>query len=116
MRDVGMRGDPQLLKGTVRLLVLRLLEREPMYGYQMIQHLRDRSEGYFQLGEGALYALLHEMEGDGFLRAEWQQQEGRPNRRYYHLTAKGKKELVRRLAGWRSFARSVNLVAEGADA
>jgi len=49
-----MKSDTQLLKGSVRLLILRLLDREPMYGYQMIQHLKDRSEGYFQLGEGAL--------------------------------------------------------------
>ena len=107
-----MKGDTQLVKGTVRLLVLRLLDREPMYGYQMIQHLKDRSEGYFRLGEGALYPLLHEMEEQGFLRAKWRAQEGRPSRRYYHLTARGKKELARRLETWEDFTRAVNLVME----
>lgn len=107
-----MKSDPQLVKGTVRLLVLRLLGREPMYGYQMIQHLKDRSEGYFTLGEGALYPLLHEMEEQGFLRAEWRDQEGRLRRRYYHLTAKGRKELARRLETWQYFTRAVDSVME----
>jgi PadR family transcriptional regulator, regulatory protein PadR len=107
-----MRQDTQLVKGTVRLLILRLLEGEPMYGYQMIQHLRDRSEGYFQLGEGALYPLLHEMEGEGFLRAEWQAQENRPPRCYYYLTTKGNKELARRVKHWQGFTKAVNLVME----
>ncbi len=108
-----MRTDTQLLKGTVRLLVLRLLQREPMYGYQMLQYLRDRSEGYFQIGEGALYPLLHELEEAGFLKAEWQEVADRPQRRrYYHLTAKGRRELARRTEEWRGFAEAVNLVLE----
>jgi len=108
-----MKSDPQLVKGTVRLLVLRLLDREPMYGYQIIQHLRDRSQGHFRPGEGALYPLLHEMEEQGLLRARWRQQEGRPNRRYYHVTARGRRELARRLEVWRDFTRAVDLVLEG---
>ena len=107
-----MQRDTQLLKGTVRLLILRLLDRESMYGYQMIQHLKDRSEGYFQLGEGALYPLLHEMEEQGFLRPEWREGEGRPRRRYYHLSAKGKKELARRLETWQGFTKAIDLVLE----
>jgi len=107
-----MKADPQLVKGTVRLLVLRLLEREPMYGYQIIQHLRERSEGYFQLGEGALYPLLHELEEQRFVRPEWQEQESRPRRRYYHLTAKGRKELARRMETWQGFTQAVDSVLE----
>jgi transcriptional regulator len=107
-----MRRDTQLLKGTVRLLILRLLQREPMYGYQMIQHLAECSEGYFRLGEGALYPLLHEMEGRGLLKARWSGQEGGRGRRYYHLTAKGRKELARRLETWQGFTRAVDLILE----
>ncbi len=106
------QADPQLVKGTMRLLVLRLLEREPMYGYQIIQHLRDRSEGFFQLGEGALYPLLHELEEQGFVTTEWVEVEARPKRRYYHLTARGRRELARRLGTWQDFTRAVELVLE----
>lgn len=108
-----MGHDAQLLKGTVRLMALRLLEREPMYGYQMIQLLRDRSEGYFHLGEGALYPLLHELEGAGFIRGKWVESDARPQRRrYYHLTAQGKRELARRKEEWQGFARAIELVLE----
>jgi PadR family transcriptional regulator PadR len=107
-----MQSDTQLVKGTVRLLVLRLLDREPRYGYQMIGHLRDRSEGYFRLGEGALYPLLHDMEEQGLLRAEWREQTGSARRRYYHLSAKGRRELARRLQAWEGFTRAVDLVLE----
>jgi PadR family transcriptional regulator PadR len=106
------QADPQLVKGTVRLLVLRLLEREPMYGYQIIQHLRDRSEGFFRLGEGALYPLLHELEEQDFVTTEWVEVEGRPKRRYYRLTARGRRELARRLETWQDFTRAVGLVLE----
>ncbi len=60
----------------------------------------------------ALYPLLHEMESHSFLRAKWQDQDGRPKRRYYHLTAKGKKELARRLETWQGFTKAVDLVLE----
>ena len=107
-----VRSDPQLVKGTVRLLVLQLLAREPMYGYQIIQHLRGRSDGYFQLGEGALYPVLHELEHHRFVQPEWRDQENRPKRRYYHLTGRGQKELARRVAAWKGFTRAVDSVLE----
>jgi len=109
--------DAQLLKGSLKLVVLRLLAREPMYGYQMIQHLREQSQGYFDLGEGALYPLLHEMESAGFLQGKWVDSEERPQRRrYYHLTAKGKRELARRRDAWEGFARAMDLVLEARHA
>jgi len=107
-----MSHDSQLLKGAVKLLVLRLLAQEPMYGYQIIKLLRDRSEGYFRLGEGGLYPLLHELENGGLVSARWQHQEGRPSRRYYRLSARGERELARRRQQWQGFARAVDLVLE----
>jgi DNA-binding PadR family transcriptional regulator len=108
-----MRHDAQLLKGTMRLLTLQMLEREPMYGYQMLQHLKEHSDGYFQIGDGALYSLLHELERDGFVTGEWAESEDRPQRRrYYHLTPKGQRELARRKADWRGFSRAVDTVLE----
>jgi PadR family transcriptional regulator PadR len=112
-----VQHDAQLLKGTVRLLVLRLLARESMYGYQMIQYLRRESQDYFTLGEGALYPLLHEMESAGLLKGKWVESEERPQRRrYYRLTEKGKRELARRRAAWKGFTRAMDLVLETTDA
>ncbi len=111
-----MPHDVQLLKGATKLLVLRLLKREPMYGYQMLRHLSERSEGYLQLGDGALYSLLHELERDGSIRGEWAEVPDRPQRRrYYHLTARGRRELARRTDDWRQFARAVNMIVKVRD-
>jgi len=108
-----MRHDAQLLKGTMKLLALRLLQREPMYGYQMLQYLETQSDGYFQIGDGALYSLLHELERGGFVKGKWVEIEDRPQRRrYYHLTANGQRELARREDDWRGFTRAVDMVLE----
>jgi PadR family transcriptional regulator, regulatory protein PadR len=108
-----MGHDAQLLKGTMKLLVLRSLEREAMYGYQMLQNLESSSQGYFQIGDGALYPLLHELERDGFVKGRWVEVEDRPQRRrYYQLTAKGRRELARRREDWKGFAQAVDLVLE----
>jgi PadR family transcriptional regulator PadR len=113
MKESRSGHDAQLLKGTMRLLALRLLEREPMYGYQMLQHLEAYSDGYFRIGDGALYSLLHELERDGFVRGKWVEVEERPQRRrYYSLTARGRKELARRREDWRGFSRAVEMVLE----
>jgi PadR family transcriptional regulator PadR len=108
-----MGHDAQLLKGTMRLLALQLLGREPMYGYQMLQHLKEDSDGYFQIGDGALYSLLHELERDGLARGKWAESKDRPQRRrYYHLTSKGQHELARRKDTWRGFSQAVETVLE----
>jgi PadR family transcriptional regulator PadR len=60
--------------------------------------------------------LLHELEEQGFVRAQWQEQQGRPSRRYYSLTAKGKRERARRMQGWRGFTKAVDLVLEASHA
>ena len=113
MKDSETGHDAQLLKGTMRLLVLRLLARERMYGYQMLQRLEVHSDGYFRLGDGALYSLLHGLERDGFVRGEWVDSEGRPQRRrYYDLTARGRRELARRREDWQGFSRAVESVLE----
>ena len=111
------RHDAQLLKGTMKLLVLKLLEREAMYGYQMLQHLEATSQGYFQIGDGALYPLLHELERDGFIKGRWAEVEDRPQRRrYYQLNVKGRRELARRKEDWKGFSEAVNLVLEARHA
>jgi len=93
-----------LRKGSVEILLLSLLEEEPMYGYQMAKELRRRSRGYFEFKEGTLYPALHRMEERGWLRAEWQVVEEGPSRKYYHLTASGRDELKRARQEWTTFA------------
>lgn len=105
--------DKALLTGSTGMLVLRLLETGDLYGYQMIEELRRRSDSTFELKAGTLYPLLHSLEQKGFLESyEQAEQQPRP-RRYYHLTQSGRRQLAERQAEWRAFVGAVDRVLEG---
>lgn len=95
------------------LLVLSLLSREDMYGYQMIEELRRRSDRTFDLKAGTLYPLLHGLEQKGYVEAREGEPVGSRPRRYYHLTEKGRKQLAAKETEWRVYARGMTLVLEG---
>jgi PadR family transcriptional regulator PadR len=105
-----MRFREQMRKGTTTVILLNLLADmdRPMYGYEIIQELEARSQGYFQFKEGLVYPRLHELERQGLLRAEWRGEEGSRRRKFYTITEAGHRRLERELQGWRSFARHVN--------
>ena len=88
--------DKSLLTGSTTTLVLKLLEERDMYGYQMIEVLSERSDDTFQLKAGTLYPILHGLEKDGMLRSYERQEEGERVRKYYHLTAEGKRLLEKK--------------------
>jgi transcriptional regulator len=98
--------DSKLLSGTVELLILEVISAGPTYGYEITQEVISRSNGYFELTEGSLYPALHRMERQKLLTAFWEDAEGR-RRKYYRLTAAGKKTLAEKKAEWEKFARGV---------
>jgi DNA-binding PadR family transcriptional regulator len=100
----------QMRKGTTTVIILNLLADldRPMYGYEIIQELETRSQGYFQFKEGLIYPRLHELERQGLLRAEWQGAEGTRRRKFYTITGAGRRRLEKELQGWRAFTRHVN--------
>ena len=100
----------QMRKGTTNVILLNLLADldRPMYGYEIIQELEARSQGYFQFKEGLIYPRLHEMERQGWLRSEWQGMEGSRRRKFYTITESGQRRLEREIEGWQSFAENVN--------
>ena len=109
-----MRDLAQLLKGNTDILLLALLEREPMYGYQMIKELERASQGFFRLGEGTLYPALHRLERGGLVRGRWQRLPNGQERRYYSLTRNGEQQLEEQPSAWERFASAVNLVVRPA--
>ncbi len=109
-----MRDLAQLLKGNTDILLLALLEREPMYGYQMIKELERTSQGFFRLGEGTLYPALHRLERRGFVRGRWQRLPNGQERRYYSLTRNGERQLEEQASAWERFASAVHLVVRPA--
>lgn len=100
----------QMRKGTTTVIILNLLAEldRPMYGYEIIQELEARSEGFFQFKEGLIYPRLHELERQGLLRSEWQGAEGRRRRKFYSITDAGCRRLEKELQGWRAFTQHVN--------
>ena len=105
-----MSTQDQMRKGTTAVIILNLLADldRPMHGYEIIQELETRSQGFFRFQEGLIYPRLHELERQGLLRAEWQGEEGARRRKLYTITDAGRRRLEKELHGWRTFADHVN--------
>lgn len=110
-----MTIDKSLLAGSTGLLILRLLEEEDLYGYQMIERLRARSDDTFSLKAGTLYPLLHTLETQGLVQSYEQAAEGARVRKYYHLTDAGRTRLAEKTAEWREFSGAVERVLRGGE-
>lgn len=101
-----MGVDKSLISGSTTMLLLKLLEEKDMYGYEMIETLRERSENVFELKAGTLYPLLHGLEEKGLLRV-YEKQAGGKVRKYYSITKQGKKVLGDKKAEWETYSRAV---------
>jgi PadR family transcriptional regulator, regulatory protein PadR len=111
-----MAAPTELLKGNAVLLILTCLAREPMHGYGVARAMEELSEGYFVLGEGALYPHLHQLEKDGSIEGYWDSSSGR-ERKYYRITDHGKAELARRREEWQRFhAKMSGVLGPATDA
>lgn len=108
-----MKIDKSLMAGSTTLLILSLLSREEMYGYQMITELSRRSDKTFELKEGTLYPILHALEADKLVTAQEREAETGRKRKYYRITKKGLKALEERKEEWELFAQKVNAVLCG---
>ena len=108
-----MELEKSLVSGSMPLLVLKLLEDGDLYGYQMIDELRRRSDDTFRLRAGTLYPLLHSLEEKGCVTAYEQTAESCKTRRYYHLTKQGRDVLRKKEDAWNAYAQAVGRVLEG---
>jgi PadR family transcriptional regulator PadR len=99
----------EVLKGHVDLLLLSVLEGGPAHGYGLVEALRGRSEGAFDLAEGTVYPALYRLERAGLVTSRWEAVSGR-RRRLYRLTRRGHAERSRQLAAWRIYAQAVEAV------
>ena len=102
----------QLLKGSTETLLLSLIARDPMYGYKLVKEMNSLSSGYFRFKEGTLYPALHRLEREGLVEARWQQAPSGQQRRYYHITDGGRRNLEVRHEEWRQFSRAVDRVIQ----
>src|SRR5436305_6640308 len=102
--------DTELLKGTLSLLILSLLSRKSMYGYEIAATVHRDTDGAFTWREGSLYPCLHKMQADSWIRGEWEEKETGRKRRYYHITPKGRAALKEKLQSWAELTRAVNRI------
>ena len=102
--------NKELLKGNTETLLLSLLAKEEMYGYQIVKEMESRSSGYFRFKEGTLYPALHRLEESNLVDGTWQEADTGVPRRYYNITKKGRNVLAERLREWRRFLKAVNAV------
>ncbi len=105
------RYEKQLKKGVLEILVLKLLETEEKYGYQLIQQMREESEGMFTLKEGTLYPILYRLEEEGLVSSRWSEPKGREvARKYYEITVQGRTTLTKLIELWDAFSGQVSVM------
>jgi PadR family transcriptional regulator PadR len=107
--------DSELVKGTLALLILSLLSRRPMYGYEIAATVHRDTGGAFTWREGSLYPNLHKLQAEGLVTGEWEERDTGRKRRYYHITRKGRAALKEKEQAWAELARAVNAVLEKSD-
>lgn len=105
-----MKINKELLKGSTTVLILSLLNRKDMYGYEMIKEIEARSQNIFSFKEGTLYPILHNLENENYIEAYWDSSNGNRKRKYYKITADGKKVLCEKEKEWKLFSSTVNNV------
>ena len=99
-----MAVDKSLISGSTTLLILNLLEEKDMYGYEMIDTLKGKSNNVFELKAGTLYPLLHSMEEKGWLTV-YEQETGGKMRKYYRITRDGKSSIRQKRKSGKSIRR-----------
>jgi DNA-binding PadR family transcriptional regulator len=110
-----MKIDKSLMTGSTTMLILGLLERSDMYGYQMIEELERRSQNIFTLKAGTLYPILHTLEQKNMIESyEGEVYSVRP-RRYYRITKDGRKLLEEKKAEWETYTSTVNRIIGGVN-
>ncbi|MCQ2462331.1 MAG: PadR family transcriptional regulator [Clostridia bacterium] len=109
-----MKISKELAKGSNALIVLSVLARNDMYGYQIIKTIENMSEDVFVMNEGTLYPILHALEQEECLTSYWCEAEGR-RRKYYKITEKGLKRFSEKEKEWRVFSSAVGKVLGGAE-
>jgi len=104
----------ELLQGTLDLLILRTLSREPMHGWAVSHRIQDISKDALRVNQGSLYPALHRLEEDGLIEAEWGVSELGRRAKFYEITAAGRRELQAEDARWRATTTAIGHVLKHA--
>ena len=103
-------SDREWKKGSAELLLLSLLEHEARHGYELNKLIASRSRGALRFHAASLYPLLYRLEQRGVIKGTWVEKAGQRRRRYYRLTASGRKVLEKQRQSWRAFAQAIGRI------
>ena len=102
--------DRELKKGSAELLILSLIEHRPRHGYEISKLIEQRSEGVLKFNVASFYPLLYRLEKRGFISGRWVEKAGQRRRRYYQLTAQGRRVLKEQRSSWADFVNAINRI------
>jgi len=103
-------SQPNLLQGTLDLLILHALQRGPLHGYAIAQTIHLLSNEVLKVEEGSLYPALYRLELDGAIKASWGASENNRKAKYYRLTAMGRRQLTVETSRWEQLARAIGQI------
>jgi PadR family transcriptional regulator, regulatory protein PadR len=103
-------GAADVLKGTLDLLILKVVAPQPLHGWAISQSIQAQSAAVLQVTQGSLYPALHRLEQKGWLASEWGASENNRRAKYYRLTAAGRRALGRETASWRRYTGAVDAI------
>ena len=106
----------EVIKGTLEMIVLEVLQREPMHGWGITELIERRSDGLLSVNQGSLYPALYRLVARGWVSSEWRITENNRKARYYALTRSGRRQLASDRAQWEKLSRGVDLILSGARA
>jgi len=105
-----MRIDRELMRGAGPVAVLKLLSREEMYGYQLVQALTEQSRGVLGMHQSTLYPMLYNLEAKGLITSKWRDTESGRRRKYYSLTGAGRERLAADTEQWRALSEAMSRI------
>jgi len=109
-----MPKPSDLLQGTLDLLILKTIRREPLHGWGIAKRIQLLSGDVLSVGQGSLYPALHRLEHQGWISAEWKDSDLGRSAKFYSLTREGRKQLERELRSWDRLSSAVELLLENA--
>lgn len=108
------KEKPDLLQGTLDMLILKALQLEPMHGFGISVRIRQMSDEVLLVEQGSLYPALYRLEEQGWIKAEWGVSENNRKARFYELTAAGRKQLNAETENWARMSAAINLILRNA--
>jgi transcriptional regulator len=109
------RTPPDLLQGTLDMLILKVLDAGPLHGYAIAQRIDRISQALLQVPQGSLYPALHRLENRGWLAATWSQTGTGRTAKVYRLTPRGRRRLGEEVAEWERMSAAIRLILQTAE-